>query len=349
MNCSMNDYLKIVIPHLHTDLVSSTAKSYLHSLAETLPPLSLAGFECRLSADQPRVDLQVNLPCLPLNLPERFLSIPVWQSFQDFYREWASPTSSLHEAIRNIGLEFDIEQQPSQIPVPCIFLSLNSDVQGADRLIELALKLSNHSISPILESNFQRCIGALPAGARITHFGAMLSRLTQGMRVNVYGIPPEQLSDYLGQIGWSDPNDTLSSLVSTLPQFTDFILLSFDVGDRIYPRIGLECFLNQQPQEEPRWQLFLDWLVAEGICTSAKSKAVMAWEGFSQKSSAPDLWPTNISWGDRFLGSRAVSIFWRGLNHLKLVYQPGSPLEAKAYLAFGHGWFDLNASTETES
>jgi hypothetical protein len=64
--------------------------------------------------------------------------------------------------------------------------------------------------------------------------------------------------------------------------------------------------------------------------------------------SDPDLWPGNISFGDRFLGYRAVSLFSRWLNHIKLVYQPGIPLEAKGYLGFGHLWFAPNLSIKTE-
>jgi len=40
----------------------------------------------------------------------------------------------------------------------------------------------------------------------------------------------------------------------------------------------------------------------------------------------------------RTLGGRSLSIFVRSLRHVKLVYRPGEPLEAKAYLAGNHLW-----------
>jgi hypothetical protein len=348
MNFSMNDYLRVITPHLHTDLVSPAATSQLQSLAQVLPPLSLAGLECRLGAEQSRVDLQVNLPRCVLNLPERYLAHPVWQFLQKLCHEWVMPSSLLHQTVRNMVLEFDVNEEPSQIPMPCIFWGLNSEVRyDADTLIELALQLSNSSVSSPLASNLQHCIDALPVNAGISHLGAMLSRSAQGVRVNVRGITSEQIPNYLAQIGWSDQSHTLSTLVSTLPELTDSILLSFDVGDLVHSRVGLECFFNKQPQDEPLWKLFLDQLVIKGLCTETKRNALLAWGGFSQKSATPDLWPSNIDWGDRFLGARAVSLFWRRLNHIKLVYQPGCPLEAKAYLAFGHGWFDPNILTQT--
>jgi hypothetical protein len=352
MNGSMEDYLNTITPHLHPDLISPAARSQIQSLAQALPSFSYAGFECRLGANQSRVDLQVNLPCLVLDLPQKFLINPTWQFFQRFCQEWTSPSSLLHQTIRNIVLEFDVAEvdlnEPrSLIPVPCVFLSLRPYVYHPERLMQLVQKLSDNSISPSLESNLRHCAAMLPENASICHLGAMLSRGVSGVRVNVYGMTMEQLPNYLQHIGWNDSSPALSRLVSALPHYTDFVVLSFDVSDRIRPRIGLECFFDQKQQAESRWPLLLDWLVAEGLCTPAKRDALLVWEGFSQKSATPDLWPSNIDWGDRFLGARAVSLFWRRLNHIKLVYQPGCPLEAKAYLAFGHGWFDPNILTQT--
>lgn len=349
MSCLMKDYLTIITPHLHSDLVSSKALSLIQPLAQILPPSSVAGFECRLGANQSGVDFQVRLPCLNQNLPERFLTAPAWQFLQDFYQNWASPNSSLHQEIENIGLEFDVNGQLPQVPIPCIFLQFNREtVIDVQSLIKMTTRLLKPTVSPLLESNLRRCADSLPTGATISHLGAMLSRQANAVRVNVKGIPPEQLLDYLMQIGWSDPTNTFSTLVSTLSEFVDSILLSFDVGDTVLPRIGLECFLNNQPHDEPRWQLFLDYLVEGGLCTPAKKNAFLAWPGFLQKSSVPDLWPSNISFGDRFLGSRAFSLFWRRVSHIKLVYQPGIPLEAKGYLSFGHSWFTPDFLTKNK-
>ncbi|MBV8883272.1 MAG: hypothetical protein JO235_04635 [Chroococcidiopsidaceae cyanobacterium CP_BM_RX_35] len=348
MNCSMQDYLKIVTSHLHPDLVSPAALSHIQPLAQILPASSLAGFECRLGANRSGVDFQIRLPCLDKNLPERFLTAPAWQFLQDFYQNWASPNSSLHQEIENVGLEFDVNEQLPQVPIPCIFLKFAREaVIDAEGLMQ-TINLLQQPISPLLESNFGVCADSLPSGATISHLGAMLSRTVNAVRVNVKGVPLEQLSDYLMQIGWSDPTNTFSTITSTLSEFVDSILLSFDVGDTVLPKIGLECFLNNQPDEEPRWQLFLDYLVKEGLCTLAKKNALLNWPGFSHRSSVPDLWPSNISFGDCFLGSRAFSIFWRRLSHIKLVYQPGIPLEAKGYLAFGHSWFAPNSLTKKE-
>jgi ubiquinone/menaquinone biosynthesis C-methylase UbiE len=343
MNSSMADYLKVVTPHLHPELVSPLALSNIQALSQLLPPFSLAGFECRLGTEQSRVDFQVNLPHPKPNLQDNFLSSSVWQFFQDFCREWAKPTSCLHQGVAQVHLEFDMIGQPEQLS-PCIFLELNREiVKNTQTLIALALRLLNNSTSSLLESNLKRCADSLPDGANITHLGAMLSRSDQGVRVNVKGIAPEHLCDYLVQIGWAESTKTLSTLVSTLSELVDDIILTFDVGETISPRIGLECFLEKQPLNEPRWQLFLDYLVEKGLCTPAKQNALLTWSGFSQKADQKQLWPKNLTGIELFLGYKALSVFWRTISFIKIVYQPDSPLEAKGYLAFGHNWFDTTA------
>jgi hypothetical protein len=342
----MADYLKIVIPHLHPDLVTPTALSHIQPLAQILPASSMAGFECRLGPDRSAVDFQICLPCLARGLPESFLTVPAWQFLQDFYQHWASPNSSLHQEIEDVGLEFDVSEQLPQVPIPCIFWKFDRETGiDAEGLMQ-TIAMLQQPISPLLESNLRLCVDSLPAGAIVSHLGAMLSRSIQAVRVNVKGISPDRLSDYLRQIGWIAPTDTFSTLTSTLSRFFDSILLSFDVGDTLLPRIGLECFLEQQPDCTPRWELFLDYLIEQELCSPAKKNALLNWPGFSHKSSHPDLWPSNISFGDRFLGSRAISLFSRWINHIKLVYQPGMPLEAKGYLGFSHGWFTPDLLTK---
>src|ERR671933_2585231 len=116
MKASMADYLRVVTPHLHAELIAPEALSHLQILTQTLPPCSLAGFECRLGTDQSQVDFLVKLPRYSLNLPEHFFTSPIWQAFQEFYQDWTEPTSALHQNVKSLGLEFDLVGQPSLVP-----------------------------------------------------------------------------------------------------------------------------------------------------------------------------------------------------------------------------------------
>ncbi len=344
MNSSMTDYLKVVTPHLHSELISQRSLFHLQALARLLPPFSSAMLEFRLGSDRSQTDLSVFFTRRTLNLPKILLNHPVWQALQVFCQECVEPSSLLYRCIQEIALEFDLDAPPSQVPIPSIFLSWNEgNVNDAQTLIEILFRLPNYSISSKLQSNLRLCVDSLPNSAKVEHIGVMLSRPGGALRVIVGGIPPQKFSDYLMQIGWFDSTQTISTLVSTLDELVDEIhFLSFDIGESISPRVGLEFFLKKQPEHEPRWSLFLDRLIEMELCTQAKKNALLAWTGVSQKADNPELWPQNLSGGDRLLGSRAHSVFWRTINHIKIVYQPGIPLEAKGYVMFGHHWFDAN-------
>ena len=350
MNASMADYLRVVTPYLHPELASAEAMSHIQKLAQTLPTFSKAMLEFRLGEGHSQGDLSVFSPCCIPNLPKTFLTHSSWQTLQDFCREWVEPTSFLHQCVEYIGLEFDLDEPPSQMQIPCIFVSWHRDtIIDAQTLIEIVRRLSNKAISEKLKLKLRLCVDALPDSANIAFLGVMLSRPNQAVRVIVSGIPLPQFSDYLLQIGWSEPTNQLSNLESTLSDFADeFRLLSFDVGDTIYPRIGLEFLSEKQPKDESQWQLFLNHLVKTGLCTPAKQEALLAWPGASQKADQLELWPPNLAGGDFLLGSKALSVFWRKINHIKIVYQPGNALEAKAYLLFSHDWFDVNALVRKE-
>ena len=351
MNSSIADYLRVVKPYLHPQLVSAEALLPIQTLARNLPPCTLAMFECRLGAGESRVDLLVWLSNYTPNLAESFAGVTVWQACTDFYQEWVQPKSLLHDTVTALGLEFDLVGQSSHLLTPCILLTLNLEiVSDGWRLKEIANRLHSrlpgHSVSPKIESHLQLCANSLPKGARIANLGVMLSRLVPTVRVVVKKIHPTQWLGYLREIGWGEAPNGLSDLVSTLSEFVDSIALSFDISDTIEPRIGLECHLSKQLRVDSRWQSFLEELVAWRLCTSTKKDAVLAWPGLSQKSDSPESWPQNLSRGDIFLKTQMLSFFWRNIYGIKIVYHPSQPLAAKAYLAFGHEWFDTSSLIE---
>ncbi len=336
MNSSIEDYLTVITPHLHTDLVSHEILSHIQELEPILSPFCEKLFECRLGVKSTQVDFSFYLPKLTQSLPETFLTSVVWQSFQNFYQEWLNPESSLHHKIKEIGMEFDADKSLSPVPIPCIFFELDRETTYPfSELVDEALGLLNYPISPLIESNLKLCAEFLPEGAKFAHFAVMLSRPGKGVRVNAIAIPPDQLLDYLNKIGWNYPTEPIADLVSKLSASFDYLVLAFDVGETIYPRIGLECYFEKQPRYEPRWQLVLDNLVEFGLCTPAKRNALLSWSGINKQKYHGK---GNLSWESVFSQS-IYSVYWRTINHIKIVYQPGYPLEAKGYLASGHRWW----------
>jgi hypothetical protein len=168
----------------------------------------------------------------------------------------------------------------------------------------------------------------------------MLARPVEAVRLCIRDITPVQVPAYLSHLGWPGDADHLAELVMALSCWVDRIDLDLDVGATILPKIGLECYFNHQaqPRVEPRWQAFLDFLVEQSLCHSDKREGLLAYPGYIRESANRALWPPHLLTASSFLGDRYESVFFKGLHHIKIVYQPENKLEAKAYLYVGQSW-----------
>jgi hypothetical protein len=361
-SCTLENYLQVVLPHLSPELVSPEALFNIQPIAKIFPPSSEGLFEFRLGANNSKVDFSVLATDLigsnnsigeinsVVNLSNIMITNPIWRRIQDFCSICCQPNSLLSSNAENIWLEFDLDEPSDNLPIPSLFLGLKEwDLEKPDtqiskiideqrQTIKTALQiLFEDNLSPLIENNLNFCVNSLPPGSQVLYVGAMFSRQLDAVRVNIAGIPIDALEDYLTQIGWTYSVKPLKEIIKLLTQFVDAVILNLDIGTSVFPKIGLECLLAKKNSRlEPKWQLLLDCLVEQGLCTTEKHDAILNWSGYSDNKSHPDLWPDNLSNVSQFLGSRWYSICFRNLNHIKIVYHPDCNLEAKAYLAFGH-------------
>jgi hypothetical protein len=314
-------------------LITPDALRHLTTAVGDLPDALSAGYilECRLTDDS-QVDLgivvdpEVNQGRFLLasdDLPSHLRASGVWQKVIAFSRQWADAQSPLHEQVATIWLEFDIDGTPHPLPSfffgphPAAWKQATSD--GFQPLLDPLISLAPSTIDA---DQLQRSLAAVPSTAEVFQLGLMLSRSANGVRLCVRGTPDAALFDYLLRIGWQGDASMLRDLLTTLGSLVDNLGLDADVSSVIGDRIGIECRFDQwqQPAQEPRWQRFLDHLVSIKVCTSAKRDALLAWPSTSYH---------------RFPEDRLPRVLIRALNHIKIVVEPGKPLEAKAYLWFG--------------
>lgn len=209
-------------------------------------------------------------------------------------------------------------------------------------VVKAALELLlNKSVPLELLNNLRLCFDACPDGAYITDLGIMLPRHSEAVRINVSGISPARLQDYIAGIQWQGSANDLEATFMHLQGFVDRVVLCLDVGAKVYPKIGLECFYDRASGKEPPWAAFLDNLVESGLCTQAKRDALLAWPGYADPTTSPAPWPGNLIVESMLQASDRFSLFQRNLNHIKIIYQPNSPLEAKGYIGFQHDWAEL--------
>lgn len=337
MILSLENYLLAIEEHLPTMLVSSVAFSDIRAIARELPPATGACFECRLGeAAAADADFLVCVDGVLDTLAGRNASAKLndtiatsspWQRFRAFCE--GRSNSALLRQTSNIWLEFDSSRHSVPVSRPSVFFGLNR-IKDRQRVAEAGLRLLRGGPLPKqLAHTLSLCFSALPNNARVFQIGVMLSRTNTPIRVCVGGISRDQLLDYLLAVGWPGSIEDVEDLLHSMSGHLHVLAVAFDLDSDVGgvgPRLGIECYAGREYSvanvlnADPNWELFLKQLVELGLCLPGERDALLAWPGYAFR--------------DVFL----PSVFFRGLNHVKVVWEPPGFVHAKAYLTFAHAW-----------
>jgi hypothetical protein len=311
------DWLEVLAPRLTEPLFDPQAVERLYRLARTLPGECQGTLETRLAPGAQTVDLSLRLR---MAQDARGVGVALPSSTRDFLAGWAEPEGPL-APVRSVWLEFDLDRDEPE-PVVCAKLPR---VQDPGWLTGPLLRaLQGHPIPGGQLDLILACLQALPETATLLYVFNLQARGSDAVRLEIFGLESAGLLGYL-RIVAPKVVSTVEPIVS-LFEGVERLHLSFDVVDEILPRIGIEGSFSRQPSREPRWNAFLERLVAGDLCSPAKRDALLAWPGYDTFWTAPLHWPAE-------LGPRGACI--RLVSHLKVVCRPDRDPEAKAYLVFG--------------
>ncbi|MCJ7698420.1 MAG: hypothetical protein MUO73_08855 [Thermoplasmata archaeon] len=354
-NLTAVQYLSSVESNIPDELISAQNFTEMKKLAShfTRGITSFFGFESRLNSPDARADYLFAVSArkgerealLDLitsgKLPETFLNQPEWQRVGNFVTEWAKPKSILNNKVFGIWFEFDTVNSPSEAPVPCVFMHTvplhidnSEDVQKCTWLTRIALPLlTGQPLSQTVEQHVLEAIQRLPEGVSVFQVGTMLSRTTAGVRLVFNRMQPVQIMPYLKTLGWSDNNDRLSSLLEELEHYVTRIILHINIGEKgVDPKIGLECsFYPDLYNLETKWPVFLNYLVKKGLCLPEKKAALLHFSGVEQQDMNHDFDLKSYITVMRIPDNNFSSALVRYISHIKLVYKPNHPTEAKVY------------------
>lgn len=337
------------IPHR---LISAQNYCEMKKLASNFPEAisSFFGFESRLSSSEAQADYLFAVSSLrnereklaalikKKTFPEEYLATPEWQNVGKFVLEWASPESVLYQKILGMWFEFDMVDNPSVIPIPCIFLHTiplrRTSEEHIKWLTQLALPLiSGKKLPETIEQNVRHAIKLLPKEAVIMDAGVMLSRPALGVRFIIAKIRPNHIIPYLKKIGWPEKNNHLSNLLRELKRHVTRIVLHITLTEQgIDQKIGIECsFTSDRYHLETRWVSFFDYLVNRGFCVPEKKDALLQFMGIEQedvkRNFDTSIYKPTVKIQDDDFSSALV----RYISHVKLVYGPDQKISAKAY------------------
>jgi hypothetical protein len=348
MRPTLADSLRVLIPNLSPVLVSNPSAHNLIEMARILPPIVNGLIECSLSAKTRQADLSQQIltrssepEILKRHIITSGLSIAIaWLRIQEFCSQWQEQSSSIHDAVDSIGFELDADSCCRQPHLPSFFLRLQKNGFSADEkqaALDEGLQILFGKPGPFpWQDILHRCFTFNEA--RLIYIGAMLARNTDALRIEFIPESSKCIIPLLKHIGWSWDESKAKALIDQLGTSGAYInLLHMDIASTALPKIGLSCLCGVGPDRRPDWFSLLDHLVEAGLCLPHKRDGVLAWEGFTNPTSSTVPWPAHII-AQSLLQPDLLSIFERDISHIKIVYQPGMPPTAKAYLRFGHRW-----------
>jgi hypothetical protein len=315
-------------------LLSAAAAEQLARIPKSLPPVGCVGaFEVRLEDESAPVDFEVclrNTPALRAQL-RSWLASPdadgfetrseAWARAIRFLAAWSDPASGLCRAVPVAWLEFDAPVGGAE-PEPFVVLTLDRDCFHpggvGDRplladFLATTFRLIGGGLDPEVEATLRRCTAALPRNAEFAHAavrpapGGDIARL-------VVRLEGRTLPEQLAALGWEGSREELRGLLDALFTTRAFHPVNLDFGSRVGARVGIEFHHPTSPVADGRWRGFLDRLSAARACTRAQRRRI-------------ETWPLPTSREPRLARvSRDLLV--------KVVYQSGAPLRAKAYLPF---------------
>ncbi|MGQ0703487.1 MAG: hypothetical protein ACT4PM_10190 [Gemmatimonadales bacterium] len=351
---TLADSLDLVVPWLDSELVDPETLAKLRLVAELLPPVARAGFECRLDPDARQVDLQQGISSgngelavlqAVLDAANQAERHPGWAAVQRVCSACQIPDSPLAKGVSELWLEVDFPggsvDQVYHL-APSIFVRLRPASAGQGGSGALAREVigvlgSGPGQAPAFAA-LTACADACPEGAWISHVGAMLGRTAGGFRIHVSGLRLDRMERFLEQVGWPGDGSSIRRLAGELFEIVDSIIVCLDIGERIGPLIGFECVFSLPRETDPRVGRLLDYLISQHLCSPAKRDALLRWPG---RISPPE---TALPWPDHLLilglqqPAQRLGFLERRWSHIKLTCDPGGPRLAKAYFGFHHGW-----------
>ncbi len=325
--------LELVLESLPGALVPAAAHPLLLELAALLAPVPRGGFECRLGGHvSAAVDLQQGISAgdgEPVraagHLPGRRLA--GWQAVHAFLASWSLGRL---DGVGEVWLELDAEDAAR----PSVFARLDAGAPArtARAVVDALVPASDaSSVHTVLD----RLARALVGSASVSHIGVMLGRPLAGVRLHVAGLRLGAIEGYLDQIRWPGETARLISQARRLLDVGDELAICLDVVDgRLLPRAGLECFFDQKSGVDPRWEILLDSLCQDGLCTPGQARALMAWPGKILPHDI-DEWPGDLVVREIGRDASDLGLVERRLSHVKVTIAAGQPASAKAYFGFG--------------
>jgi len=342
----LDDYLRELVTQTPQDLIGKKSFQGILGTAHLLPGsvvLSTFGFECPLSSKEAEADFLVSFQkknngpfLLKLSAEKNFRRSAVWNDVGKLADFWAGK-----QLIDDFWLEFDIQGEAPLVP-SLFFRPLYNSLAELEIILHYSLSaLTGNESTAQLSSQVLQLVALLPDRARIFQIGAMRSRPVHGIRLCIHEISLDAILTFLKKIPYPGSVDELKEILIFLQPLVHDVAFSIDLSEGIGAKIGLECYVNPNfsaVEKQSAWTKMIDKFAEHDLIDAAKSIALKEFGVYTATGQLFKELPEELVRAMALMERHAVSTMWQYLHHLKITYDPGRPLLAKAYLSVQHTW-----------
>lgn len=306
-----HEVLAAVAPHVPAPLVSPAGVRAFVDWSRRLPPaFNWLGFECRLAADDPRVDFAGCCEAWDGGRDQLVAALA-----RDPELAGPGPGALVHawtrdprlRACPSVWLEFDFlgAGPPAAFAFLCLDPAcantfradcdgerppLDVVVAAAERGAQLLL---GHAPSAMSMHSLRRAAAALPASGRALHVAATPHRGGADLRSH-YALLAHDVPAWLRRISW--PGDLAAAEQALAVVGDEFrqVGVQLTAGDALRPVLGLEAYVARGPAEFPAWRRTFAALVERGACSPDKARAALEWWGHATVTLPGQPWRVSI-------------------------------------------------------
>jgi hypothetical protein len=356
---SLGDYFPPLEHRIAGRIISAAAYARIKSFVDTIPGSvsALWGFEVPLHpsaggdngvadflfcSTQPERHSKVLAgQSARSKIPVEYLEMPAWQKIQGFCQSWENESHELNGQLHNTWLEFDVATNQPPYQPSFFFGLLPPDATTAAKRRRVIGAALTELTPEIMTPAFSRALNKVMIRrdkSWVFQVGIMLARETTALRLCLRDLAdPDEAVQLLIDLGWSGDVDPVRSLLLELAPLCESIDLDIDLetgpAPSIGAKLGIECSFGRSDRTMAYTEQFTQWLVRHDMLSVDCAEALVAYNGLVHQDANPAAWSPHLLKLAALSGPDMANQIACWVHHIKVVYQPDTPLSAKAYLA----------------
>lgn len=327
------DFYKQVSPSLDERLIHKSIVPRLNSFFKYLPPFNLVNLEVRLNDENYQVDPNILIHQYECKVLKKWIDDhqdPKYEVLSKWCEAWTNPNLLFSAIVPNIWLMYDFLPDQIEIPEPWIIVAVHELNLDVEAILNIYKNIASYFPNEYNDNHwqlFEKALELLPEGTYIPAIGIQnrnLNSLRFGIKsFNSMG----DIENYLLALGWPGDLNFIKRHYTKVVELSEYCDLSLTFGEKIFPEIGLECYLSTVKNEENGKEI-ISYLYNKNLCSEDKKNALFDWFGKSRDfEEVWDVYPPIYNKTKR-------GYIHKWISEIKMVYNPGHKPTSKAYLIF---------------